>query len=38
MLGTGDETPVYPYVFAGVGLLAMAALIALERKKRRASR
>ena len=38
MLGTGDETPAWPYVFGGLGILAVAAWLALERKKRRAAR
>lgn len=38
LLGTGDETPAYPYVFAGIGVAAVIALAALgiaRRKKRR---
>ena len=27
MLGTGDETPAYPFVFAGIGAAAIIALI-----------
>ena len=38
MLATGDETPVYPYVFGGIGALAMLAWLALERRKRRAAK
>jgi len=34
ILPTGDETPVYPFVFGGIGLLAIALLI-LGRKRRR---
>ena len=34
LLGTGDETPVYPWVFGGLGLLA-AALLIFDRKRRR---
>ena len=33
LLGTGLEIPAYPFVFAGVGLLALALLV-LTRKKR----
>ncbi len=38
MLATGDETPVYPYVFGGIGALAMLAWLALERRKRNAAK
>ena len=34
MLGTGDETPLYPFVFGGVGLLALALLMALKKRKK----
>ena len=34
MLGTGDETPVYPFVFGGAGALILA-LLAITRKKRK---
>ena len=34
LLGTGDETPVYPYVFAGVGGAAIIALLVFGRKKK----
>ena len=33
LMDTGDDIPVYPFVFAGLGLLALAALAALGRKK-----
>lgn len=33
LLGTGDETPAYPWVFGGIGLLAVALLI-FGRKRR----
>ena len=33
LLGTGDETPVYPYVFGGVGLLAVLALLVFGKKR-----
>ena len=33
LMDTGDDVPVYPFVFAGLGLLALAALAALRRKK-----
>ncbi|MBR1821897.1 MAG: Cna B-type domain-containing protein [Clostridia bacterium] len=33
LLATGDETPVYPYVFAGIGMLALAAVL-LGRRRR----
>lgn len=35
LLGTGDETPVYPYVFAGVGALAIIALVVFGRKRKK---
>ena len=31
---TGDEIPVYPFVLGGVGLLALAAALLLNRKKK----
>ena len=34
LLGTGDELPVYPFAFAGVGALALIALLAADRKRR----
>ncbi len=34
LLGTGDETPVYPYVFGGVGVVAIVALVLFGRKKK----
>ena len=38
LLGTGDETPVWPYAFAGAGMLAVAALLVLRRRRRRDAR
>ena len=35
MLGTGDETPAYPYVFGGVGLAAVVALVIFGKKRRK---
>ena len=35
MLGTGDETPLYPYLFAGAGALAVIAVFLLGRKRKR---
>jgi len=32
---TGDETPAWPYAFAGIGLMALIALLVIEGKKRR---
>ena len=29
LLGTGDETPVWPYAFAGAGLLAVIGLVVM---------
>jgi hypothetical protein len=36
MLGTGDETPVYPFVFGGLGAMAVAILLATRKKRRKA--
>lgn len=36
LLGTGDDTPVWPYAFAGAGVLALAALAVLDRRRRKA--
>lgn len=36
MLGTGDETPVYPFVFGGIGAMALVALMITRRKRRKA--
>lgn len=38
LLGTGDETPVYPYVFGGVGALAVIALVVLGLKRKKKER
>ena len=35
LLGTGDETPMYPFVFGGIGLLALALLL-VSKKRRKA--
>ena len=35
MLGTGDEIPVYPFIFAGAGIVALIALVVGSRKKRK---
>lgn len=35
LLRTGDETPIYPYVFGGIGVAALIALAILARKRRR---
>lgn len=35
LLGTGDETPIYPYVFGGIGMLAILALLVFGRKRSR---
>ena len=35
LLGTGDETPVYPYVFGGVGAAAIIALAVFGRKRKK---
>ncbi|MBQ3270651.1 MAG: Cna B-type domain-containing protein [Clostridia bacterium] len=34
MLGTGDETPAYPFVFAGIGVIALAVALFIRRKRR----
>ena len=34
-LGTGDELPVYPFIFAGIGLTAVLLLVLLGRKRGR---
>ena len=34
MLQTGDDTPAYPFVFGGIGLAALLALLLLGRKKK----
>ena len=33
LLGTGAETPLYPFVFAGLGMLALLVLAIEERRK-----
>ena len=35
LLGTGDETPIYPYIFAGVGVVAVVALLVFGRKRKK---
>ena len=35
MLDTGDETPLYPFLFGGAGLLALAMLLALRKRRGR---
>ena len=35
LLGTGDETPMYPYIFSAIGAAALIALLVLNRKKKR---
>ena len=35
LLGTGDKTPVYPFVFGGIGVLAIIALVVFGRKRRK---
>ena len=34
-LGTGDVLPIYPFVFAGIGLAAVVLLLVLGRRRRR---
>ena len=38
LLGTGDETPVYPFVFGAIALVSIAMLLADSRRRRRTSR
>ena len=38
LLSTGDEVPVYPYVFAGIGVAALAVLAIFGRRKKRIRR
>ena len=38
LLGTGDITPLYPFIFGGIGLIAVIALVLVGRKKRRKDR
>ena len=38
LLGTGDETPLYPYVFAGVGAVLVLILVVFGRKRRQDGR
>lgn len=35
LLKTGDETPMYPYIFASIGALAIVILLVAGRRKRR---
>lgn len=35
LLGTGDEIPVYPFAFGGLGLLALVAFLLYNRKRNR---
>jgi LPXTG-motif cell wall-anchored protein len=34
LLGTGDDMPVYPFIFAGIGAAALAILFLFGRKRR----
>ena len=34
LLGTGDETPIYPFIFAGIGLAAVALLLIFGKKRK----
>jgi len=36
LIKTGEEAPVYPFVFGGIGLAALAAVLLADRRKRRA--
>ncbi len=38
LLGTGDETPIYPYIFGGVGVVAVIALVFFGRKRKKGSK
>ena len=35
LLQTGDQMPVYPFVFGGCGIVALLVLVILERRKRK---
>ena len=35
LLQTGDETPIYPYIFGGVGVMAILILLVAGRRRRR---
>ncbi len=35
LLGTGDETPAYPFVFAGIGVAAVVALLVFSWRKKK---
>ena len=35
LMNTGDDTPVYPFVFGGIGAVAVIALLVLGRKKKK---
>ena len=35
MMGTGDETPLYPFIFGGAGALALVAVLVLGKKRKR---
>ena len=35
MLGTGDETPAYPYIFAAIGALAVIALVVFGKRRKK---
>ena len=37
LLGTGDQTPVYPYVFGGLGFASLIAFALASRKRRKDS-
>ena len=36
LLGTGDRTPIYPFIFAAVGAAALIILLVFGRKRRKA--
>ena len=38
LLGTGDETPIYPYIFGGVGVVAVIAAVIFGRKRKKGSK
>ena len=35
LLGTGDDTPAYPFIFGGIGVLAIILLLVFGRKRRK---
>ena len=38
LLGTGDVTPLYPFIFGGIGVIAVIVLILIGRKRKKGSK